>query len=266
MKFTSINLIFFSPTNNTKKIVQSIAKGTGISSVKEIDLTYCVKKAEEKIEIENQLVIIGAPVYRGRISEDALERLKIIKAKNSFAIVVAIYGNRGYDDALLELKDLVQTIGFEVFSAAAFIGEHSFSNENNKIAHARPDNKDLNFAENFGKQSYDKIMSSNEINVNENLNIPGNFPYKLNDKMPIFLLHTNDESCSLCGRCVEVCPVDAVSLNNKIITDNTKCILCSACIKNCKNNAREFNDFALIKMIEGLVAICQDRKEPETFL
>jgi len=265
MKFTTINLVYFSPTNNTKKIVFSIAKGTGISLVNEIDLTHLPKKEIEKIEIKDQLTIIGAPVYRGRISEDAVERIRNLKATNSPAIVVAVYGNRGYDDALLELKNIVQKIGFKIFSAAAFVGEHSFSSENNRIAHSRPDKNDFSFAENFGKQSYDKLIASDEINVNKNLNIPGNFPYKENGKMPIFSLNTNHENCCLCGRCVEVCPVGAVTLNHKIITDNSKCILCFACIKNCKNNAKEFSDLAMNNMIINLVDSCQKKNEPETF-
>lgn len=266
MKFTTINLVYFSPTNNTKKIVRSIANGTGINSINEIDLTHLSKKSIEQIEIKDQLTIIGAPVYRGRISEDAAERLKNLKAKNSLAIVIAVYGNRGYDDALIELKDIVQKVGFEILSAAAFVGEHSFSGKNKEIAHGRPDKDDINFAIDFGKQSYKKLMSSNDFTENKNLNIPGNFPYKINDKMPALAPVTIEENCTKCGKCVEVCPVDAVKLNYKIVTDNSICILCGACIKNCKNNAREFNDPALKKMIGNLFVNCQKRKEPESFL
>ncbi len=266
MKFSTINLVYFSPTNNTKKIARSIAKGTGVCSINEIDLTHLSKSSIEQIEIKNQLTIIGAPVYRGRISEDAAKRLKNVKAENSPAIVVAVYGNRGYDDALIELKNIVQEIGFEILSAAAFVGEHSFSGKNKEIAHGRPDKDDINFAIDFGKQSYEKLMSFTDFTENKNLNIQGNFPYKTNDKMPPLSPVTIEEKCTKCGKCVQVCPVDAVKLNHKIITDKTVCILCGSCIKNCKNNAREFNDPALKKMIGNLFVNCQERKESEFFL
>ena len=266
MKFFPINLVYFSPTSNTKKIVHSIAEGIGINSINEIDLTHLSKKEIEKIEIENQLTIIGAPVYRGRISKDAAERLKCLKAQNSYAIVVVVFGNRGYDDALIELKNIVMEAGFKILSAGVFVGEHSFSNENKMIAHARPDKDDLSLAVDFGRRSYEKIISSNLYDLNKNLNIPGNFPYKENAKMPVFSLITDEEKCNLCGKCVEVCPVSAITLNHKISTDDAKCILCFACIKKCENNAIGFNDTVLDKMIEGLHAVCQERKEPEIFL
>jgi hypothetical protein len=46
-------------------------------------------------------------VYAGRISADAKFRLQRIKANNTQAVIVVMYGNREYEDALLELNDIV---------------------------------------------------------------------------------------------------------------------------------------------------------------
>ncbi len=54
------------------------------------------------------------------------------------AIAIVLYGNRNYDDALIELKDILELDGFKVVAGAAFIGEHSFSNN---LAKNRPDEK-----------------------------------------------------------------------------------------------------------------------------
>ncbi len=56
------------------------------------------------------------------------------------AIAVVVYGNRNYDDALIELKDILESDGFKVVAGAAFIGEHSFSKT---LAKNRPDEKDM---------------------------------------------------------------------------------------------------------------------------
>ena len=41
------------------------------------------------------------------------------------------------------------------------------------------------------------------------------------------------EKCTACGACVEVCPVDAISLNDKAEVDEDTCIECGACVDEC---------------------------------
>ena len=50
-----------------------------------------------------------------------------LQAHNTPAVCVVVYGNRAYDDALLELKDILTERGCRPIAGAAFIGEHSFS-------------------------------------------------------------------------------------------------------------------------------------------
>ncbi len=50
----------------------------------------------------------------------------------------------------------------------------------------------------------------------------------------------NTEICTGCGRCIEACPVDAISLNEairKAVIDSALCIECGACIDKCKKGA-----------------------------
>ena len=41
------------------------------------------------------------------------------------------------------------------------------------------------------------------------------------------------EKCTACGACVEVCPVDAISLKDKAEVDADTCIECGACVDEC---------------------------------
>ena len=61
------------------------------------------------------------------------------------------------------------------------------------------------------------------------------------------------EKCTGCGMCVEVCPHEVFTLNNKkaVIQDRDSCMECGACVSNCAFNAVSVNKgvgcaFALI--------------------
>ena len=64
----------------------------------------------------------------------------MIHGNNTPAVAVCVYGNRDYDDALLEIKDTLNGNGFRTFAAGAFIGRHCIFP---KVAEGRPDASDL---------------------------------------------------------------------------------------------------------------------------
>jgi ferredoxin len=48
----------------------------------------------------------------------------------------------------------------------------------------------------------------------------------------------NDELCTGCGACVEVCPVEAISLcADKARIDAEKCVDCGVCVGECPTDA-----------------------------
>ena len=53
--------------------------------------------------------------------------------------------------------------------------------------------------------------------------------------------YTKSDCEEECSRCLEICPVQALTRNNKIEVDNTKCIDCGSCIAVCKYQAISFN-------------------------
>jgi len=141
MNINRVSSFFYSPTHSTEKIVNAIATGIGIDplNIIENNLTYPGYE-ETLIDVEpGDLVIIGAPVYAGRISLTAIERLQKLKFAGNPAVLVAVFGNRNLDDALIELREIATGIGLQPVAAAAFIGEHSYSTKNFPIAKGRPD-------------------------------------------------------------------------------------------------------------------------------
>ena len=63
------------------------------------------------------------------------------------------------------------------------------------------------------------------------------------------VIHTNENRCTGCSRCVRECPMDITNITYqdsvgdvKVKIDQDKCISCGQCISACKHNARYFTD------------------------
>ena len=146
-----IKLLYFSPTGTTKKIVKTIGSvlERNISvreSLQEIDFTLAESRKNIPEFVDRDIVIVGVPVYAGRVPNILLDYLESIRGDGAIAIPLVLYGNRNYDNALIELRDILQKKGFRIIAAAAFIGEHSFSRT---LAKDRPDSQDLKKAREF---------------------------------------------------------------------------------------------------------------------
>jgi flavodoxin len=150
MKVKQVKLIYFSPTGTTQKVLESIAKGITVEDVEHINLTLPEGAQQTIPPFSDELVIIGAPVYGGRLPVDAINRFKQLKASKTLAILIVVYGNREFEDALLELKNLAIELGFNPVAGGAFIGEHSFATKDVPIANGRPDSLDVQKAMDFG--------------------------------------------------------------------------------------------------------------------
>lgn len=149
--YTTTHLVFFSPTHTSAKIARAVGEGIGMGRRIETDLT--LDEGTSPILINDALTVIAVPVYGGRVAPIALQRLKRLKGHNAPVILLTIYGNRDYEDALVELRDTAVELGFTPLSAGAFIGEHSYSRPNMPVAAGRPDADDLQKAEQFGRES-----------------------------------------------------------------------------------------------------------------
>lgn len=252
------NLLYFSPSGTTKSVLYGIAKGIGLD-ILEHDLTVPKNRKSILNYGKNDLLILGLPVYSGRIPEITESVIKKISGDGTPAIIVAVYGNRDFDDALLEMKDILNDRGFNTIAGAAFIGEHSFTD---KVAGGRPDSKDIKMANEFGKDILNLLEEKDHTYMK--LDVPGNYPYR--ERKPSQPLGpTIDENCTLCGKCVENCPVEALSKKEKIEVNESLCIRCNRCRINCPENAIYFGGF-VTKAKDFLIENCSKRKEPKIFL
>ena len=266
MDVDAVKLIYFSPTQTSKRILEAAAGGMGIEAVSHIDLTPPDAATRDFGELGNELAVIGVPVHGGRVPVEAKKRLKRLKAGGTPAALVVLYGNRAFEDALLELKDLAVAAGFIPVAGAAFIGEHSFSTAGRPIAEDRPDAGDLAKAADFGKAVIEKVGGLEQLDDAPVLEVPGNDPHRERNKPADISPITNEELCVLCGTCASVCPTAAVTVDETVTTKGLECILCCACVKNCPTGARVMNAPPILKIASWLYDNFSERKEPEVFL
>ena len=73
MHFEHTHLLYFSPTSTTQTIIKEIAKGIGKDGLSVIDITKSEIRNRPVPEFTNDLVLIGAPVYGGRLPKEAAD-------------------------------------------------------------------------------------------------------------------------------------------------------------------------------------------------
>ena len=266
MDIRALKLVCFSPTGTTRSIVQAVAKGIDQRDAELMDITKPEARTRPLRTSENELLIIAVPVYSGRVPAVLLEWLNSMEIGDTPVVCIVVYGNREYEDALLELRDIVAKQGAVPIACAAYIGEHSFSSPEIPIAVARPDENDLRHAESFGGAINKKLLSIASIHDVADTKIPGNHPYR--DRGPgrsVDFMAVSD-ACTQCGLCEESCPVSAIDLENGIVCDEEKCILCCACIKCCPENARTMKPGKIKDIAIRLSETCSQPKEPVFFV
>ena len=267
MELDTVTLAYYSPTQTTQKILQSIAEGLKAENVRDVDLTPPESTSTLQGDKQEDLIIIGVPVYEGRVAKTAIPRLQQLKAAKTPAAVVVLYGNRDYEDALLELGDLAEELGYIPVAGGAFIGEHSFATATRPMANGRPDEQDLAKAKEFGADIRAKLEKMASTDDAVRVELPGNSPYIVRDRSPLAdrAATTIAETCTLCETCASVCPVGAITIEESVLTDNLACTLCNACVKSCPAGARVVNDPTVNKIANWVSDNFQARREPETF-
>ncbi|MFA8450086.1 MAG: EFR1 family ferrodoxin [Bacteroidales bacterium] len=266
MEIQSVKLVYFSPTGTSKAIVHAISQGIGCNVVETIDITNSKIRKQELKLTEKDLLIFAVPVYMGRVPALLNNFIQSIEASNTPAVCVVVYGNREFDDALLELRNLLTERGCVPIAGAAYLGEHSFSIKDYPIAEGRPNQEDLDHAQGFGRIIAEKLQTITNYSLMDTIDIPGNMPYKEGTKLwDVDFIEVSDD-CLQCGVCAEICPVEAISFDNSRIIDIEKCITCCACIKSCPKSARSIKPSPVMDAAIRLNTNFSHPKDPELFV
>jgi len=254
-----ITQIIFSPTGGTQKVI-NILTSECKNNINKIDLTNANFDYSTISFEKDDIVIIGVPSYGGRVPALAAERIEKIQGNQAKCIIVCVYGNRAYEDTLIELNDIAEQCNFRVIAAISSIAEHSIIH---KYAAGRPDQQDKDELHSFAKKILEKINNDNTV-YRYSLKIPGNHPYKKSGE--IGLVPKAGDKCISCGFCAEKCPAQAINKNNIKTADSKKCISCMRCVVQCPYSARKVNSFMVSAAALALKKACSIRKSNELYI
>jgi ferredoxin len=266
MQIHATRLAYFSPTGTTRTIAQHVARGVNPASLESIDLTLPEARQQPLRTLENELLIVAVPVYIGRVPALLTDWLRLLEACGTPTVPIVVYGNRAYDDALVELTDILVERGCIPIACAAYIGEHSFSSDEVPTAAGRPDARDRRHAEAFGREVGEKLQSLLTLHSLSDISVPGNRPYRGDAKLWDVDFIAVGNQCIQCATCAEICPMGAIDSGDSSLIDTVKCITCCACIKGCPQRARTMKPSPVKDAAMRLNRLYAERKEPVCFL
>lgn len=241
-------LITFSPTGTSRKVGEAIARGIDPECI-----VYDYMKGRGAITVPaGAVAVVSVPVYGGHVAPPASEWIKNISGEGAMAVATVVYGNRDYENALVELGDMLRARGFRIAGGATFVGEHSYSTARFPIAAGRPDCSDLEQASRFGAALKEKMLQGSVDDIDLSAIVHTENPaaatarfyegvMKIRSSGTVPRTPVVDEAgCVHCGRCVAVCPMGAITEVNECHTDTGRCIDCCACVKACATGARTY--------------------------
>ncbi len=248
----TVDFYFFSPTGGTKKAGSILAYKLA-EAVNENDLAE--KTVNEPL---SDVVVVAAPVFAGRIPAPVAEKIAKINGAGKKAITAVVYGVRAYDDALLELNDVMKAVGFEVIASAALIAQHSMVPE---VGAGRPDEADAAEIRLFAE----RVLNAIESGSTGDIEVPGNHPYR--DGMTVSATPLSLDACTGCGYCSKVCPTDAITVvDGNAATELGKCMLCLSCVAKCPAKVRILPPPMQAGLAERLGVFKDVRRENEFFV
>ncbi len=261
-----IGIISFSPTNTTKKVCLAVAMGMGAKAPKIMDMTRpdlrrAIAAEPDTVMADIDHLIVGAPVYFGRLPAPAAECIGSIRGKGKGATAIVVYGNRDYGVSLRRLVERLQKNDFTVMAAGAFIGQHSYS-AIVPVAMGRPDKADLEKAHGLGmgSSSVAKGLALGDIPLQNDF-------FSRSDKskplQPAFI----SELCIRCGICAAGCPMGILSPDTGSYLSRAaedRCSGCMACVFNCPQKARTVKAKVIMRLVMKYILrkAAKERQEP----
>ena len=251
MELKKIWAVYFSGTGTTRRTVERIASGLAEKLallVEKIDFS-CPQVRQQELRFDAaDLVVFGTPVYAGRVPNVLLPFLQEkIVGGGALAVPVVLFGNRAYDDALMELRNILAADGLHPVAAAAFVGEHSFSRT---LGQGRPNENDEALMDEFAAKTADlvrRLPAAPEKPVAVGGQEPLRPYYTPRDRAgnPINILKVKPKTdmtrCGGCGLCAEMCPMGSIDPTD-VSAVRGICIKCCACVKGCPTGAKYFDD------------------------
>lgn len=259
---STCHVFLFSPTGGVERVARIVGETLADDLRLETafhDLTspeYCLPEPAS-----GDVALLAAPVNGGRLPTLFVQRLAPLRDALSGlaipAVALVVYGNRAFDDALLELADAATACGLLVMAGMSAVAEHSMCRS---VAAGRPDNADAAALRALARKAADHMRGAPVPAPR----LPGNRPYRQWKALPV--TPTASVSCTACGKCAAVCPAQAIDPAHPQESSRERCLLCMRCVQICPAHARSLPAPVLAMLAEKLGPCLDKRDEPALYL
>lgn len=210
------------------------------SSMKDLTNDYCLW--------------IGSPVYADHAVPPIMDFISQLPvSKGSYAVPFVTWGGVASGIALYEMGKMLSKKGYTVLGAAKILAVHSLMWQfKNPLGEGHPDSEDDSMIEGLVREIDSKLLSDAIQPLPlEDLNYQ---PKELQEKMQKINIEIakqmlpprqlDEEACTQCGTCEEVCPAHAIRCI-PYPQFGQECFLCYNCVRLCEAEAikTDFSQF-----------------------
>ena len=236
---------YFSGTGNSLQVAKLIA-----DKLENTEILSIAGLLNEKV-IENHSECIGIvfPVYCVDVPDFIQDFIKKISLNNQQYVFTVVTcggtpGNSLYtvDKLLIQLNNKL-SYGYEVLLGDNSIVYKTGIEELNKRI------KDMELiCETIVMNTRERVVSNQIYGESvESTKLKHDLQGLLYEELQINNKSTNHETCTLCRKCISICPTKNISIDKNNITWGTKCVQCFACLNMCPNASIQFGKIAPTK-------------------
>ncbi len=236
-------IFYFTGTGNSRYIAEGIAHYTNdeLVSINEILKN---NSTDESFTSDKPYVFV-LPVYAWRIPHiiDNFIKSSEFKGSNKVYFVVNCASSPGNT-----IKYIEETCKYKSFDLQGFYA--IMMPANNIVLVSSNDDEEIELLLENADVQIKNI--ANEINNNEKSE---EFPVNIIDILDSAIVNglyykfkisangfKTTDKCNSCGQCIEVCPLNNISLKDKKVVWGSNCTHCLACINSCPNEAIEYKN------------------------
>jgi hypothetical protein len=179
--------LYYSPAGAAAVMTERLARQIGaiLDECSPLDVSIechdMLKEDSGSLDLDDEtVVVIGMPVYVGKIPLPAAEVLRDIEGAGAMALTAVAYGGRSYGNALFELKRVAEECGFRPVGAGAFMASFMATRGSSRM---QAPLLDVEALYDFGKAATEKIKRLNGSEIEELRIRP--MPVEVNGKMPV---------------------------------------------------------------------------------
>lgn len=254
MAVYSAAIVYFSPTGSTYAVLRSVVQGMGVLDRRYVDLTLPEARLDFGGMCQEDVVILGAPVYDGGLPAVYEQSLQRLWSTGQPVVLCATYGGLGCGNALQHLHTVAQKARLRPIAAGLFPARHPMWPQSRHALseQALSAARELGFDARFRLERCTRPM---QMDTKAPCLPRRGWPEgTLRAMSPCRLLPVPqfNSACTQCGLCARECPTGAIAPTGMHI-DAGLCMRCQRCVELCPQGALNAGTGGLTGRVAGLL-------------